>query len=269
MRQRKYIKIINIVLIVVFVIAAFNIGKIYYDYQKADNIYKAIQDEYVVSDEKQFTPEQTTDGEHEQTKKPEPTITVDFDSLLNRNKDVIGWLYCPYTIINYPVVKGKNNEQYLRRDLDGKYLAGGTLFADYRDGTLEEDAGHIIYGHNMKNGTMFNIITKYKEQAYYDKHPVMYYLTPDGNYRLELFAGLVVKRDDKIYVPNQSEKEFSELLNEYKANSTFNSDVEPEDDDTIVTLSTCSYEFDNARYIVIGRLIPLQGNSKISGVPLD
>ena len=82
----------------------------------------------------------------------------------------------------------------------------------------------------------------------------MYYLTPDGNYKLELFAGLVVKRDDKIYLPNQSEEEFAGLIEEYRAKSTFKSDIELEYNDTIVTLSTCSYEFDNARYIVIGRL---------------
>jgi sortase B len=82
----------------------------------------------------------------------------------------------------------------------------------------------------------------------------MYYLTPDGNYKLELFAGLVVKRDDKIYQPNQNEEEFTELMEKYRAKSTFKSNVELEYNDTIVTLSTCSYEFDHARYIVIGRL---------------
>lgn len=243
MKRRKIVKTINIVLIAVFVIAAFNIGKIYYDYNKAGNTYEEIQDEYVATNKEES--------------KPEPLITIDFDALLNRNKDITGWLYCPDTIINYPVVQGENNDQYLRRDLDGKYLVSGTLFADYRNGALDEDANYIIYGHNMKNGTMFSILAKYKQQTYYDQHPIMYYLTPDGNYKIELFAGLVVKRDDKIYLPNQSEEEFLELINEYRAKSTFKSDVGLEYNDIIVTLSTCSYEFDNARYIVIGRLIPV------------
>ncbi len=255
--KRKTIRIINIVLIAVFVIAAFNIGKIYYDYNKADSTYEEIQYEYVASNEELFESEQKGANESEQTKAPEPPITIDFDALLSRNKDVVGWLYCPDTVINYPVVKGKNNDQYLRRDLDGKYLVSGTLFADYRNGKLGEDANYIIYGHNMKNGTMFNMLAKYKQQAYYDQHPVMYYLTPDGNYRLELFAGLVVKRDDKIYNPKLDEEAFLALLNDYRARSTFKSDIEPQHNDTIITLSTCSYEFDNARYIVIGRLIPM------------
>ncbi len=114
-----------------FVIAAFNIGKIYYDYNKADNTYNEIRDKYIASNDEQSTPEPTTNNENQQTKVTEPPITIDFASLLERNKDVIGWLYCPDTVINYPVVQGKNNEQYLKRDLDGNYLVSGTLFADY------------------------------------------------------------------------------------------------------------------------------------------
>lgn len=254
MKNRKLIKIINIILIAVFVIAAFNIGKIYYDYNKADNTYEVIRDEYVTTKEIGATPEATQGSEAQPPKANEPPITIDFDALLNRNKDVIGWLYCPDTVINYPVVQGKSNNQYLRKDLDGKYLVSGTLFADYRNGALNEDANYIIYGHNMKNGTMFFSLAKYKQQAYYDQHPILYYLTPEGNYKLELFAGLVVKRDDKIYLPNQSKEEFAERIIQYREKSTFQSDVELEYNDTIVTLSTCSYEFDNARYIVIGRL---------------
>ena len=257
MKNRKFIKIINTDLIAVFVFAAFNIGKIYYDYNKANNTYEVIQDEYIATKEVESNSEATQGNDEQPPKSTEPPIAIDFDALLNRNKDVIGWLYCPDTVINYPVVQGKNNDQYLRKDLDGKYLVSGTLFADYRNGALDEDANYIIYGHNMKNGTMFSPLAKYKQQSYYNQHPIMYYLTPDGNYKLELFAGLVVKRDDKIYLPNQSEEEFAELIEEYRAKSTFKSDIELEYNDTIVTLSTCSYEFDNARYIVIGRLIPV------------
>jgi len=257
LKKKRAIKIVNIVLIAVFVIAAFNIGKIYYDYGKADSAYENIQDEYVTSNNDVVIPDETDSDDTEPPKATELSITIDFDSLLSRNKDVIGWLYCPDTVINYPVVQGENNDQYLRKDLDGKYLVSGTLFADYRNGTLGEDANYIIYGHNMKNGTMFSLLAKYKQQSYYDQNPVMYYLTPDGNYKLELFAGLVIKRDDKIYLPNQSKEEFAELIEEYRAKSTFKSDVELEYNDTIVTLSACSYEFDNARYIVMGKLVEL------------
>ncbi len=274
MKRRKIIRIINAFFIATFVISAFNVGKIYYDYDKADNTYKEIQGSYVVYNEL-FTknvpvdePERLVNDDSgqpavdrtEETKDFELPITVDFEALSERNGDVIGWLYCPDTVINYPVVQGENNDQYLRRGLDGKYLVSGTLFADYRSAALGEDANYIIYGHNMKNGTMFGELGEYKSQEYFDKHPVMYYLTPNGNYRLELFAGAVVKRDDKIYLPNQSREDLFELLEEYTKKSTFKSDVEAEYNDVIVTLSTCSYDFSDARYIVIGRLTPIQLN---------
>lgn len=254
-------RVLYIVLIAVFAFSAFKIGRTYYNYNKADTAYEEIQDAYVSPNTEPFIPEETVNEDPQQAIQQavpsEPPITIDFPSLLERNSDVIGWLYCPDTVVNYPVVQGQDNDQYLHRDLDGKYLVSGTLFADYRNGPLEQRSNYIIYGHNMKNGTMFSMLTKYKNQAYYDDHPIMYYLTPDGNYRFELFAGLVVQQDDKIYMPNQSQEEFSVLLSQCRAKSTFLSDVELEYDDTIVTLSTCSYESDNARYIVIGRLIPV------------
>lgn len=249
MRGIKSAKIINILLIAAFLVAAFNIGKIYYDYNRADHTYNSIQNAYVKE------PESTVSAE-DQLEKVAAPIAIDFDGLLDRNKDVVGWLYCADTIVNYPVAQGENNDQYLHKDLDGKYLSSGTLFADYRNGAPGEDANYIIYGHNMKNGAMFHMLANYKQQSYYDQHPVMYYLTPNGNYKLELFAGLVVKRNDNIYLPNQSKEEFYNLIKNYQEKSTFTSDVTLEPTDTIVTLSTCSYEFDNARYIVIGRLLP-------------
>lgn len=255
--KKKTVKIINIILIVVFIIAAFNIGKIYYDYNKLDNLYNDIRDKYVSSNLQDTVSDETPDNKAEQYDTAKTPISIDFNALLSRNKDVIGWIYCPDTVVSYPVVQGKNNDHYLHKDLDGKYLAGGTLFADYRNGALGDDVNYIIYGHNMKNGSMFNLLTKYKEQSYYDQYPIMYYLTPDTNYKLELFAGLVIKRDDDIYLPTQNEKDFTKLIEEYRAKSTFKSDVTLKPNDIIVTLSTCSYEFDNARYIVMGRLVPV------------
>ena len=90
-----------------------------------------------------------------------------------------GWLYCPDTALNYPVVQGKDNIKYLQRDLDGKYLASGTLFVDFENGALGEDTNYIIYGHNMKNGTMFAQLSGYKSQEFYDAHPYAMLLTPN------------------------------------------------------------------------------------------
>lgn len=263
MKKKYAVKIFNIIFIAVFLFSAFNIAKIYYDYNKADNTYNYLQQEYV-KENTGYTQIQENEGnEPEQTEETEPPegtklpVKIDFDSLSERNGDVIGWLYCPETAMNYPVAQGKDNNQYLRHDLDGNYIISGTIFADYRNAAPGEDTNYIIYGHNMRNATMFSILTKYKDQSYYEQHPVMYYLTPDKNYKIELFAGLVVRRDDKIYLPDMPKDEFNTLLEEYIEKSTFKTDIELNENDIIVTLSTCSYEFDHARYILIGRLITL------------
>lgn len=265
MKKRKIFLVTGIVLIAIFVFATSRVVKVFYDYKKADEAHAEILDNYVVPNSEPSTPQETESGSPKPTEPeeiPEETrekapVTIDFETLLENNRDVVGWLYCPDTVIHYPVARGKDNDYYLHRGLDGNYLYCGTLFADYRNGEPGEDANYIIYGHSMRNGTMFGTLANYKQQAYYDQHPVMYYLTPNGNYKLELFAGLVVKHNDRAYLPKQSKEEFFQLLQDYKAKSTFQSDVVPEHTDTIVTLSTCSYEFDNARYLVIGRLVPL------------
>lgn len=99
-------------------------------------------------------------------------IKVDFERLQEENKDIIAWLYCPDTEINYPVVQSKDNEYYLRRLLDGTWNIAGTLFMDYRNAADCSDLHTIIYGHNMKNNTMFGSLPKYSKQEYYEEHSV-------------------------------------------------------------------------------------------------
>lgn len=273
--KRKSILTIIIVLLAAFsVFAGYNAVKTYLDYKEADSVYEDLQNKYVQTVPQQTDGPEETTGESNSTEgdtgadatqtpstsepepEPEPVkISVNFDALLKDNGDVVGWLYCEDTAINYPVVQGKDNNEYLRADLNGKYLVSGTLFVDYRNGEIGTDRNYIIYGHNMKNGTMFGSLVKYKKQAYYDAHPTITYLTPEGNYTIELIAGLVVHRNDLIYQTNPPQSEWDAYLANALKNSTFNSGLTFEEGDILITLSTCSYEYDNARYVVIGRLV--------------
>lgn len=268
--KRKIIFISLIVLLVlVAAVSLFQIIRISLDYKKADDVYEDLQSKYVgtVAPETTETgPGQTepdaddTAGESSSDNKSNPIdISVDFASLIADNSDVVGWLYCPDTLINYPVVQGEDNDKYLRADLDGNYLVSGTLFVDYRNGLVGEDRNYIIYGHNMKNGTMFGSLLKYKEQSYYDAHPEIYYLTPDGYYAIQLVTGLVVSKTEMIYQANPDSEEFRDYLSNAVRKSTFQSDAEITDADNLIVLSTCSYEYDSARYVVIGKLAPIGG----------
>ncbi|MBQ4451264.1 MAG: class B sortase [Clostridia bacterium] len=191
---------------------------------------------------------------------PEPApISVDFDSLLAINSDVAGWLYCPDSVISYPVVQGADNQYYLHHKLDGSYGYSGPLFLDVACSRTLEDENTLVYGHNMKDGSMFRSLFSYREQDYYAAHPSMWLLTPEGDYRVDLFAGFVTKAGDwayQIHFGNADDRE--DFLNRALENSEFAADFVPGPEDRIVTLSTCDYSFNNARFVVLGALRPLQ-----------
>lgn len=184
-------------------------------------------------------------------------IAVDFDQLLQENPDVVAWLYCADTPVNYPVVQSSDNEYYLHRLLDGSYNSAGTLFMDYRNQADFSDFNTVIYGHNMKNDTMFGTLVEYKEQAYYDEHPILYLLTPDHSYQVELVAGYVTPSDSDVYELPLTETEKIRFLADAVERSTFVSDAETPVEARYLTLSTCSYEYENARYVLIGRLVEI------------
>lgn len=180
---------------------------------------------------------------------------VDFDALLEINPDVVAWIFIEGTNINYPVVQGEDNSYYLRRLIDGKANNAGTIFLDYRNEKELSDRNHIFYGHRMNDGTMFNQITKYKDQSFYDSHPVCLILTPDGNYKLEFFAGYVTDLNSQAWkMEFASDEEYTQWLENAVAKSAFTSTVEPTAEDRVVTLSTCTYEYDDARFVLVGVL---------------
>lgn len=184
-------------------------------------------------------------------------IEVDFETLWQENEDIVAWLYCENTPIHYPIVQGNDNNYYLRRLLNGEYNINGTIFLDYRCQSDFRDFNSIIYGHHMKSGEMFGTLPNYKDQEYYDEHPVMYLLTPEQNYKIELVAGYITPSDSDTYsLPNTAEEKKA-FLEHALQESTFVSSVSVNETDSFVSLSTCSYEYENARYVVVGRLVML------------
>lgn len=207
------------------------------------------------SDNSESTLEEETDDE--QISIEAAPIEVDFEVLRETNSDVVGWLYCEDTPINLPVVQGEDNDYYLRRMIDGTWNSSGTLFVDYRNANDFTDGNTVIYGHNMKNKSMFGTLSNYKDQSYFEEHPVMWLLTPEANYKVELVAGYVTSSTSEIYSLGLSDEDIFALVEESIKQSTFSSDFQTSQGDKFLTLSTCSYEYDNARYVLIGHLNPL------------
>jgi len=182
-------------------------------------------------------------------------IRVDFDALFAKNRDVVAWLYCPDTPINHPVVQSSDNDYYLRRLLDGSYNSLGTLFMDYRNAKDFSDWNSVIYGHNMKNDAMFGTLPDYTAQSYFQAHPEMFLLTPEQDYLIRLVAGFTIPVNSEVYstfAPDAAEA--TRLMERWVGNSDFDSGINPTAEDRLITLSTCSYEYDNARYVLIGIL---------------
>lgn len=184
-------------------------------------------------------------------------ISVDFDVLQEENPDIVGWIYCKDTPINYPVVQGQDNQYYVHHLTDGSYNAGGAIFLDFRNSDGFQDYNSLIYGHNMRNKSMFGTLENYKKQEYYDEHPVIWLLTRECAYRINLFAGFVTPADSQSYTLFESREALDSYLTSAVQKSTFQSRVEQDTIDRIVTLSTCSYEYNAARYIVIGSLVSI------------
>ena len=251
--------------------SGYKIYSIVSGYKEAGNKYTDITNQYVTTttptpkpSEKPKDPSATEDPEA--TEEPEgpkydpnvSPLSVDFDSMLTQNDDVRGWLYNPDTIVNYPVVQSKDNDYYLYRLIDGSSNSSGSLFVDYRCAADFSSNHTLIYGHNMKDGSMLSTITNYWKQDYYEEHPFMYLNTPEQNYRIDLFSAYVTPADSDAYdIYFDVGADYMAFLEKLMSRSNFDSTVELTENDKIVTLSTCTYEYDNARYVVHGKLVPI------------
>lgn len=188
-----------------------------------------------------------------------PPLDIDFGALKGINEETVAWLYCPDTEIDYPVMESDNYIYYLSHLPDGASNANGTLFIDYNNASDFSDRLTVIYGHHMRSGAMFGSLVGYKAQGYYDEHPYMYLYTEKGNYRIDLIYGCVTGAGEWRERAFMFEENVDELVSFAAHHTTFESGAAYKAGaagDRIVAMSTCSYEFDNARYVVLGILRP-------------
>lgn len=183
---------------------------------------------------------------------------VDFESLEKINPEVVAWLISQDAEIDYPVVQGRDNDHYLRHMFTGDLNKLGSIFMDYRNSRDFSDRNTIIYGHNMKDGSMFASLAKYRNQSHYDSFPGMVLYTPKGSFMVELFAGIVVDGSHQsLRFQFADDNDFLSYLDSIREESFFKSNTVVTSDDPIITLCTCSYEFTNARYALFGKLTPV------------
>lgn len=242
MKEKRLYTILILVFTGIFIFSAFQIYQKLKEYEEGSSVY---------TDAKQYVSIEEPEGGSGEPEDNWPV--VDFSALAETNSDIVAWIYIEGTEINYPIVQGTDNQYYLKHLFNNKWNSSGCIFLDSRNKSDFSNRHSIIYGHHMKNGTMFSGLTDYKEQEFYNAHPDILLMTSKQNIRVELFAGYVADvKDDAWKINFGSDTEFNEWLSEAKERSCFESKIAPVVTDRIVTFSTCSYEFKNARFVLLG-----------------
>lgn len=244
----KYIRAALIVIFAaILVFSGWKLFGIYKEYSTGTNLYSSVAS--------------GATSKVEQTGEVDPNappITVDFEALWAQNEDVVAWIYSEGTVIDYPVLQGYDNNQYLRHMIDGSYNSAGSIFLDADNSPLFSDPASILYGHNMDNKSMFAALLEYNKQEYYDEHPRMWLFTPQQTYHLEVLAGCTVAYDNDVYARFDSTEAMNEYLYHAYRMSSFASGIDPANVENLVVLSTCSYAYENARYILLCDLVPVE-----------
>ncbi|ELC8443189.1 class B sortase [Clostridium perfringens] len=233
---KKSMKVINIkilrnilkgLILIAFIVSGYNIAISIKEYNDSKKIYQEIRDK---------------------------KENIDLYSI---NSDYIGWINIENTTIDYPIVKGDNNEFYLTRDFNKQYLKTGSIFMDYRNEGFK-DRNVVIYGHNMKDNSMFGSLDKFKDLDYLRKNKYISITTKDDEkFIYEIFGVYVTSADDTecISINFNKEEDFCKYIDRILNKSIYNLNVDIKSTDKILTLSTCSYEFSNARLVIHAKLI--------------
>ena len=229
-----------IVAVCVFVFSLYQLVMMLIPYYTGGKEYDEIQDLAVEAD---------ADG---------TGFSVDFDELLAINSDTIAWIrFDEPSIINYPVVKSADNEEYLTKTFAENDNKLGAIFMDMRNNSDFSDRNTIIYGHHLNvSPDMFSRLNMYEDEEFCKEHPDFYIYTPDGKIRTyTVFAAGEISAVSENYVVDfASDEEYEAFLGKCSADSAYPVDVELNAQSQIIMLSTCTNDGDANRFVVRGVL---------------
>lgn len=218
--------IINVVLILIIDICVYKVYIKGTEYKKADKSYEQIR------------------------------IEKQEESLYDKYEDYRGWIKINNTNIDYSIVQGKDNSFYLDKDINKNYLSSGSIFMNYLNHGFN-DENTVLFGHHMRNKTMFAQLKKYKEKEFfYGDNDIVIEVENDKVLKYKVFSAYVTDSKDNYIKTNFDDKDqYKEFLEDIKNKSQYKSDIDVNENDKIITLSTCSYEFNDARMVVHGKLL--------------
>ena len=261
--KKKIIKtIILVICIIVFLVSAGFIGKNLYEKYKENKVLDDLRDQV-----------ETTVPEEVHIEEPKP----DYSEALAINKETVGWVKIPGTNIDFPVTQHPDDANhpatenyYFRRTFEGKYSVYGSIYMDYRCNPVDLETNTVIYGHNGYNDMVFSDVAKYDDFEFYKAHPVIEFNTLERYYKWKICAVFITNssaKDDNGYAfnylyPYLEGENFEGYIEEIQKRSLYNTGVDIQPGDKLLTLSTCCRKLDlvpgrheNVRIAVVARAV--------------
>ena len=255
-KQRKKQRILNLIILIGVCVIVICIGYMIYvqiQYRRAEESYDKLKNQYV-------TQEDANTGENSNSTKQEkakegPGIQVDIKGMQETNPDIVGWIYYEPAGISYPVVQDEDNTYYIKHTYVGDKNSTGSIFMDAWNSDDFSDLNTFIYGHNMRNGTMFGSLKKIREKGTIQKNPCFWIMTEQGWQRYDIFSYYEADTSEKSFtIQFENDAEYETFLKDIKKRSEENLNVNVQTNDHIVTLSTCTSDH-SVRFLVHGKLV--------------
>lgn len=188
--------------------------------------------------------------------KPDSSNNLSFEELKLKNKDVFAWIDVYGTKIDYPIVQGQDNSEYLNKTVLGEFSTAGSIFLDHRNDKEFTDFQDILYGHYMAERKMFGDMELFKDKSFFDTHKYgVIHRTDKPSIGIEFFAFMkTVGTDKTILSPAKLKEEKSDLVKHIYESATYSRDIDFLNNENIIILDTCDLSITNGRYILAGKL---------------
>lgn len=240
---KKVITVIELLLILLIIFCAVFLGRYFYSSHKSQTEINELKKK--ITEEIDYS-------------KYRNGMFDAYSTLYNDNNDFSGWVKIPGTSIDYPVMQHSDNDYYIHRNFRGEYQYSGLPFADSQCDLVNPGSNTVIYAHNMKDGTMFAPLLKYKDRSFYDTHKEIIFNTLYDAGEYEIIAAFCTSPSEFQYhsfINAKSKREFDEFIAHAKRISFYDTGETADFSDKLLTLSTCAYDNNGERFAVVAKLI--------------
>ena len=255
--MKRKLTLIQILFLCVFIICGGILVKYYMEKKSTEKEMEDLREALVLPDEKAEGGEEAPAAETWEA----DGILTRYHGLYDKNNDMAGWIRIDGTVIDYPVLyNGESNAFYLHRNFNKEKSDAGIPFLDYQCDRAGNSDNMIVYGHNMRNGTMFHDLLKYADKGFYDEHKYVRFDTMHNRCVYEVFAAFRVKVGSKDefryydFINSETQEGYDAYVSSCKAHSLYDTGVKPSYREKLLTLSTCSYNSNNERFVIVARL---------------